>query len=1203
MTRGYRMRAVVVAALVCGAGAIAASAGLAAQAPKWKLTTFGNPTNLQPDSPRSETQRIVIDATGGTFTLSFATPITEAGRRFTTTPMPFNATASEVAAKLSELGSIRSAGTLDVVGEGPGATAPYRVTFEGGLGDRPNELLGADGSALTGATKSATVTRVQAGAFPAELVVVATNIGGASTDGSAIRLEDALPPGVTASEVSGYDTYGSGAAFGGFGLDPLSCTLASVVSCTWEAPVMSGDSLVVTIPVTVSANAPGSVKSQLSVSGGGAATVSREAPTNVGETPAAFGPVPGSVFAAAGSDAAGGHPDVTSAFAMDTSEKGIVAGDPKDIRFDLPPGLVGSAVGMPRCTMNSVERQVEEATACPGDTMVGMATLWLFLGRRAGEAPRMYLTPVFNIEPAPGEPVAFAFDAVVLPVRLDTSVLSNGDYGVRVTAPNLSEAAGIQATSITIWGVPADHNGPGSGQSFYTLVSGAQTFGGPSPGSVRTPLLTNPQQCSSPLSATMETDEWGSAGKFLSSEALPMGTLSGCELVGFEPSFSMLPDTLEAGAPAGYNFSLSVPQRNEPQLPASSTVENVSLKLPVGTVINPSAAWGLRACSNEQFYGPDHPSEEPATLGNCPREAQVGTVRVKTPALEEALEGQVYLATPECDPCTASDAESGKMVRLFAQFVSEGEGGIVIKLEGRGHIDSRTGQITTVFENNPQLPFSEFRLKLTGGPRAALANPRSCGPASSDLDLTPWSSPTIPDVERSSVFDVSENCFSPSFAPSFVAGMPNIQAGEFGEFTLAFGRSDDDEYLGKISMRTPPGLLGKLAGVELCKEPQANAGTCGAGSLIGSTAVLTGPGADPFLVEGGRVYLTEGYGGAPFGLSIVVPAVAGPYTLAGLDGRGDPSGSGTVVVRSQIFIDPHSAQLTVVSGSLPSMLDGIPLQLRAVNVRIDRPGFTFNPTNCNKMAVSGTLTSVEGASATVVDPYQVTNCASLAFKPKFAVTSTGKTSRADGASLSVKLSFPSAPQGSEANIHSVKVELPKLLPSRLTTLQKACPAAQFEANPASCPSASIVGHAAAITPLLPVPVQGPAYFVSHGGEAFPSLVLLLQGYGVTIELVGTTFISKTGITSSTFKSVPDVPVSSFELTLPEGKYSALAANGNLCVQTLKMPTEFIAQNGAQTHQTTKINVTGCPKAHKVKHKAKKAKHKAKKAKRRAKRRS
>ena len=230
------------------------------------------------------------------------------------------------------------------------------------------------------------------------------------------------------------------------------------------------------------------------------------------------------------------------------------------------------------------------------------------------------------------------------------------------------------------------------------------------------------------------------------------------------------------------------------------------------------------------------------------------------------------------------------------------------------------------------------------------------------------------------------------------------------------------------------------------------------------------------------------------------------------------------------------------------------------------------------MAITGTFSSSEGSSSPLSLPFQVTNCASLQFAPKFSVSTSGKTSKAQGASLTSKLSYPNAPQGTQADIAKVKVDLPKQLPSRLTTLQKACLAKVFEANPANCPEDSIVGHATVTTPLLPVSLNGPAYFVSHGGEAFPSLTMVLQGYGVTVDLVGTTFISKAGITSTTFKTVPDTPFNTFELILPEQKYSALAANGDLCTSKLAMPTAFVAQNGAEIHESTPISVTGCAKA-------------------------
>ena len=336
----------------------------------------------------------------------------------------------------------------------------------------------------------------------------------------------------------------------------------------------------------------------------------------------------------------------------------------------------------------------------------------------------------------------------------------------------------------------------------------------------------------------------------------------------------------------------------------------------------------------------------------------------------------------------------------------------------------------------------------------------------------------------------------------------------------------------------------------------------------------------------GRIYLAGPFEGAPFSSSSVTSAKVGPFDL------------GTVVVRLPLKIDPITAQVSIPAGAadqIPHIIDGIVVHVRDIRVNVDRPSFMINPTTCTPLTFTATIIG-SGANfanpsddtpVTVNDPFHAANCANLAFKPSFKVSTAGKTSRKNGAGLSVKLSYPTASLGRYANIAKVKVDLPRQLPSNLKTLQQACTNTQFETNPAGCPTASVVGHATALTPILPVPLTGPAYFVSHGGAKFPELIIVLQGYGVTIDLHGETFISK-GITSSTFATVPDQPVTSFELTLPQGPNSALdAPGGNLCKETLKMPTLFTAQNGATIKQTTPITTTNCPK-HKTKKKAKKA---------------
>jgi hypothetical protein len=400
-----------------------------------------------------------------------------------------------------------------------------------------------------------------------------------------------------------------------------------------------------------------------------------------------------------------------------------------------------------------------------------------------------------------------------------------------------------------------------------------------------------------------------------------------------------------------------------------------------------------------------------------------------------------------------------------------------------------------------------------------------------------------------------------------------------------------------------------LSSVPLCEEPQASIGRCSSASEIGHTTVGAGAGSAPiYLPVAGQppdpVYLTTGYKGAPFGLSVVVPAVAGPFNL------------GNVVVRAAINVDPHTGQVTITSDPLPQILDGIPLRLRTVNVNIDRPGFTFNPTNCEALTVTSNIASAHGARAALSSPFQVANCATLAFKPSLSASTQGNTSKADGASLVVHVSANEGPGTTphvpaQANISKVDVSLPRALPPRLTTLQKACTEAQFASNPAGCPPASDVGTAVAHTPVLPVALEGPAYLVSHGGAAFPDLVIVLQGDGVVIDLVGNTQI-KNGITYSRFESVPDAPISTFELKLPQGPYSLLGASQSLCAagklvtvrkrvsrrlrgkiqhlveqvkraepEPLVLPTTISGQNGAVLTQATKVAVTGCPGATKT----------------------
>ena len=628
-----------------------------------------------------------------------------------------------------------------------------------------------------------------------------------------------------------------------------------------------------------------------------------------------------------------------------------------------------------------------------------------------------------------------------------------------------------------------------------------------------------------------------------------------------EASFSMLPDTIAAGAPAGYSLNLSLPGNAGPEGSEKTSVERMSVALAPGTVISPAIGDGQGTCSNAQFA-----LDSPAP-GACPTEAQIGTASMETPAAAEPLQGQVFLGEPSCNPCTPADAQSGRMVRVFVQISRADEPAAAFKLEGIAEINQQTDQITVSFEQIPQTPFSDLKLSLNGGEHALLANPRTCGPESANVELTPSSASSTPDF-LADEFAIDQNCFAPQFHPTPATQTGNDRAGGYDPLTLAFARTDSDEYLSAIQSTLAEGLLGTISSVSPCGEAQAAQGSCGAGSLIGHAAVQLGPGADPSLVEGGQIFLTGPYRGAPFGLAIVVPARVGPYTLAGTDGAGE------IVIRAAVNVNSRTAALTITSDPFPSALDGVPLQLRLLDLVFDRPDFMFNPTSCAPLQITSTLSSVENATATVASPFQASDCTAFTFAPTFAVSTPAKTSKINGTSLYVKIVDPHT----DAVAEKVRIELPKQLTARLSTLREACPAATFESNPAACPPGSLVGVARSSMPLMSSIFTGPAYFVSYGGAKFPELVIVLQAEGVTVDLHGETFINDAGVTSSTFASIPDVPVNYFEMILPAGPYSALAANGNLCRGRLTMPNEFAGYNGAVLKRSTQIAVTGCPRA-------------------------
>jgi hypothetical protein len=1195
---------------------------------------------------------------------------------------------------------------------------------------------------------------IQTGARPSYLVpeakgqsVVATvtNLGDAPTSGE-VTITDALPEGVTAQAVEGEVLQG----FGGEGVEPVKCPTAAefktsvalthTFTCT-VASMTSYEALELRIAVAVGPEAkickqhePACEKNLVSVSGGGAPSLSVSRPLTVSEEPEPFGvetyEVTPEEEGGAPTTRAGKHPfQVTGTLTLNETApvphgvKGKLEvfprADAKDLAGLLPPGLIGNPTPFAKCSVPQLDGL--DGQQCPPQSVVGIASVSLDEpGAFAGLVT--FTTPIVNMEPSHGEAARFGFFAAILPVYLDAHVRSGGDYGVTLSSSDIPQVAAFMSYKLTFWGVPGEPaHDDARGQS--CLGEGVGNPVDP-PGTCKPleetsppPLLAMPTYCPVaenaethasepvPLYTSTEADSWSDprpeGHRLIVPETQPMPAMTGCNHLTFEPSVKITPDITEASSAMGLTADVHVPQESilNAQSLAQSDVRNITVALPPGVALNPSDAGGLQACSgNPGVLGegalgspgdqigyrgegkfetspglglPAFTSQKPGGFGAsellepglnfCANASKIATVKIKSPLLpvNQPITGSVYLATQESNPfgsllamyIVAEDPISGSLVKLPGEVrLCQGAGEVI-----DGMTCQALGQIVTTFQDNPQLAFEDAELHFFGGERAPLASPPRCGVYTTTASFTPWAAEPWDEAKEiagsSSTFDVTSgpnHSACPGallpFAPTATGGATNVQSASFSPFTATFSRQDGEQNMRSVIAQLPPGLSGVLTGVELCPEPQANEGLCGANSLIGETTVSVGVGGDPFSVRGGKFYLTGPYNGsgactvgqagcAPFGISFEVPAKAGPFDFehtASLHPACD-----CVLVRGKIEVNPYTSALTITSNpagttdSIPTELEGIPLEIQHINATTTRGDFQFNPSNCSRMQATATIETTEKFTDTIDVPFQVTNCGVLRFEPKFSVSTQAKTSKADGASLTARVVYPNVPQGTDADIGRVKVELPEQLPSRLTTLQKACTDAQFETNPAGCPSASNIGYAVVHTPLIPVPLTGPAIFVSHGGEAFPSLEIVLQGYGLKIILVGTTFISKAGITSTTFKTVPDQPFSTFELTLPEGPYSALAANGNLCAPTttktvskqvkvkvhgktktvskkvketvagsLIMPSEFTAQNGEPTiKQNTPIKVEGCPKAVKKstkKHKKKKANHKGSK---------
>jgi hypothetical protein len=856
---------------------------------------------------------------------------------------------------------------------------------------------------------------------------------------------------------------------------------------------------------------------------------------------------------------AAGHPPWGGTkFIMKHSGSEVDGESVKRLRVDVPAGLAANPQApMPKCSIEQFNKSPE---GCPKSSEAGTTEM-----EASADVPLVGWTTlpmegkVYNLEAPTGLPLDFGIvvepaKGLVTPIHLfleghvswahEPSLEARGapsaDYHEWFEINNVPNKADVELLGVKVTEAPVkvlmsklNFNGH-AGENFLTL----------------------PSVCSSTTTSYLELESW--SGEIATTNThTPVG-VEGCNKVPFSPTTEVLPEPSASGSdqPDGVTTIIHVPQKAGATEVNTADIQNAHVTLPEGLTLNPAAAHGLEACSAEHF------PIGAATPTSCPASSKIGTVLIETDLPPGSLVGNVYLASP------GGAAIENPPYTIYLEANATGTDpataveGVSVRLQGTVNPNPATGRLEVAFANNPQLPFSELRLTLNGGEHAPLANPLACGSAATESLFTPYTGG--PAALGSTPFTIA-GCSNPlpfSLSQSTTTSNPN--AGAYSNFTFTLTRANGQQYLATLTTTLPAGLVGEIPSVPLCGEPQAAQGTCPSTSEIGVASVTAGAG-EPYPFTG-KVYLTGPYNGAPYGLSVVVPAIAGPFNL------------GNVVTRAQIGVDPHTGRV-IVTSSLPTVAQGVahqssgvPLRLRTISVTVNRPNFTLNPTNCSPLTDESTLTSTFNATQGVSSPFQVGNCSGLAFKPTFATSTNARTaSKENGVSLQVNLTQPAH----EANIKSVFAQLPIQLPSRLTTLHKACAEATFAANPVNCrKGGSEVGTATVTTPVLPGQLKGSAYLVSHGGEAFPDLDIVLEGDGVTVILTGNTNI-KGGITSTTFAQIPDVPVSSFALNLPVGPNSALTSVGNLCTKKLFMPTTITAQSGATFKQETRITVGGC----------------------------
>jgi hypothetical protein len=849
---------------------------------------------------------------------------------------------------------------------------------------------------------------------------------------------------------------------------------------------------------------------------------------------------------------AGAHPDIRTTFELEDPGQPEAA---KNVTVNMPEGLFGDANAVTKCSSSEFAEY-----ACPSGAQVGLVTVRAnYLG---DEDFLLGTAPLYNIVPRnSGETARLVFLTPILniPISIRIAVRTASDYGLRFTVSEITQVTPLAAIDMTIWGFPASFKnnvqrfpkGSLEDPAYCAGVAGTPCLFSPTrPGLPSKPLTVNPTVCTgAPLTARLGVQTYQDpGGESAASSDLPPTTE--CENQTFNPVIGAGLTTEEADAPSGLDISLKAPQfLGEAVSP--SELKGSIVKLPPGLTINPDAADGQTSCSDAQAnFGNEDPSA-------CPDTSKIGTFAIHSPALDGPLNGSLYIGEPI----------PGTQYRVF--MVAEGFG-INAKLVATFHPDEETGRLTLNVTDLPQVPFSEFELHLFASDRGLMATPTHCTIYPIEGRFFPWndSLSSQNSVQFVSVTSGPNRKACPGqtrpFNPRLVAGSSNPEAGDFSDFRLRLERDDGDQFLGDLNFRMPPGFSGDLRGISYCPESSIAAAarksgrveqlvpSCPASSQIGTTNVGAGPGSKPFNAVG-KMYLSGPLKGAPLSLAAVTPALAGPYDY------------GVVVVRVALHVDPLTAQVSAVSDTVPAIIGGIPIRMRSIQVNIDRPNFTINPTKCTPFTVDSQGIGDQGTVTDFSSYFHVVNCSKLAFKPKMAIRQLNKkTSRAQNPSLR----FDLRTRRGDANISSIAVTLSHAFEIDQRHLGNIC--SEKELAEKQCAGRTPIGKATTTTPLLDQPLSGPVYAVSGSG-GLPRLAFILDGQVSLVPRADTT-TNRKGQLKTTVPVVPDAPVGHFSLTVFGGKTGYLINTRDLCRHTPVTRVSYTGQNGKTRSESVRMKM-------------------------------